>query len=210
VIASAGFPSSAQAQRTGSDDGAGSLQLTGYIGLLTPLSRLADQGDTLSLEFSTKASFAAEIDYWFSGSFGLSVVGGYSRPDLTVQAIITDAPPGTLPTPIKVGRADYWAGTANLMWRPILGGSATVLTPYFAVGAGVSRLSYPSGGFIELSGETRFVGTVAGGAHVEMSGPVYLRLDVRDYVSTFDTEPIRESKLQNDLTVSIGIGVELN
>jgi len=41
---------------------------------------------------------------------------------------------------------------------------------------------------------------------VELSKGWFVRLDVRDYISKLDTEPFAETKTQNDLVTSIGVG----
>jgi hypothetical protein len=42
------------------------------VGGYLPLAKLADSGDTLSAEFSTKVAFGLGLQYWF-GSFGVEV-----------------------------------------------------------------------------------------------------------------------------------------
>ncbi len=196
----------ALAQETGYE-AAATLDLTGYAGLLTPLARLADQGDTLSAEFSTKPAFGAELDYWLPSGLGIGMLVGYSRPDLTLQKADPDNPFGT--RSVGLGQTDAWFAMANVMYRPNLGGSAGVLKPYVGLGAGVISLSYPDQGEVVVEDETRFAGGLVGGAQLGVSGPVFARLDVRDYISSFDGEPFGESRLQNDIVISFGIGLRL-
>jgi outer membrane beta-barrel protein len=198
-----GGPAGAGAQET-DDERASGIELMGSIGALTPLARLADSGDTITAELSTRVAFGAELDYWF-GSFGIGVVGGYSNPELTIQ--IRQEDDIGFPLGVQLGAADYWTFTGNLMWRPQLSGSSTVVRPYFGVGAGVVSITYPqSDDFPDIESETRFAGTILGGAQVALSKGWFLRLDVRDYISQFNTEPFRESKMQHDLMTSFGIG----
>ncbi len=75
--------SSAQATSDPVQTGAG-FEVTGYVGVLLPLSTLADQGDTLKAELSTAISFGAGLDYWFSNGFGIGAFGSFAQPDLTV------------------------------------------------------------------------------------------------------------------------------
>jgi hypothetical protein len=172
IAATAVFPQSAAAQGV-EEEKTGGLELTGYIGLITPLARLADQGDTVTAELSTKVSFAAELDYWLESGLDL-------------------------------------AATANVMYRPNLGGAAAVLLPYFGLGAGVVSVGYPDVGDVVIQDESRFAGSIFGGAHIRFSGRWFVRLDLRNFTSKFDTEPFESSKLQNDFTSSVGVGVRFD
>lgn len=197
------LPSSGTAQEAEAESASG-FEITGSIGALTPLAKLADSGDTIRAEFSTKVAFAAELDYWF-GAFGIGVVGGYSTPELTLQ-IAPDDDIG-FPESIDLGSADYFTITGNLMWRPVLSGSATVVRPYLGVGAGLVSITYPqSDEFTGIADESRFAGSLFGGAHVSLSSGWFVRLDVRDYISSFDTEPFEQSKMQHDLVTTFALG----
>lgn len=197
------IPAGAGAQEA-EDETASGLELTGFVGALTPLAKLADSGDTIRAELSTKVAFAAELDYWL-GSFGIGVVGHYSNPELTIQIAPSDG--GDFPTALQLGGVDYFTLTGNLLWRPVLEGSAAVVRPYFGIGAGIASITYPtSEDYPEISDETRFTGSLVGGAQVALRRGWFVRLDIRDYISSFDTEPFRESKMQHDLVTSIGVG----
>jgi len=204
LLALAG-PASVSAQSVeGSADEAPSshgFEVAGYVGVLTPLSKLADSGDTLSAEFSTKVAAAVEVDYWF-GSFGIGVEGGFSDPDLTLQL----AQESGFPQSVKLGAANIWRAAANLMWRPVLGGSSAVARPYFGVGPGVVSVLYPASEDFTIEDETRIALSLVGGVQVELRSGWFVRLDVRDYISKLDTEPFAETKSQNDLTVKFGVG----
>ena len=68
-------------------------------------------------------------------------------------------------------------------------------------------ITYPQAeGFPEIESETRFTGTLLGGAHVALTKGWFIRLDIRDYISQFNTEPFQESKMQHDLVTSFGVG----
>ena len=196
-------PQGARAQEAESERSSG-FEALGLIGVMTPLAKLADSGDTIRAEFSTKVAFGAEADYWF-GNFGVGLIGGYSSPELTIQLVPTDSIGFT--QSIQLGSTDYWMVTGSLMWRPMLSGSSTIVRPYLGVGAGVVSITYPqSEDFPEIASETRFTGTLLGGAHVTLSKGWFARLDVRDYISQLNTEPFEESKMQHDLVTSFGVG----
>jgi len=194
-------PRGALAQNADDGRSPNGLEVTGYVGAYAPLSKLADSGDTLRAEFSTKVAFGLGLDYWF-GNFGVQVGGNYARPELTLQVIEAEG----FPTSVDLGTTDLWMASATVLWRPQLSGSATVVRPYLGAGPGVVKVLYPSSDDFDIQDETRFALTLAGGAHVEISKGWFARMDLRDYISKFDTEPFAESKTQHDLLVSFGIG----
>lgn len=182
-------------------ESASGFEFAGYVGLLTPLSKLAESGDTLSAEFSTKVAVAAELDYWF-GSFGIGLQGGFSDPQLTLQIAQDEG----FPTSVSLGDTDLWRAAANFMWRPTLRGSAVIARPYFGAGPGVVWVMYPENEDFTIEDETRFAISLVGGAQVEVRSGWFVRLDVRDYISKLDTEPFENTKTQHDLTITFGIG----
>lgn len=196
------IPSAATAQSADEEPSATGFELTGYIGALLPLAKLAESGDSLTAEFSTKVAFGLGLDYWF-GNFGIQVQGNYSNPTLTLQ-IIEDA--GSFPISVQLGDTDVWMAAANVLWRPELTGPAAVVRPYFGAGPAVVKIMYPKDGEFDIQDETRFAISLVGGAQVELSKGWFVRLDVRDYISKLDTEPFANTKTQNDLVTSIGVG----
>ena len=195
-------PTAALAQSADEERSPNGFELTGYLGAYLPLANLADSGDTLSAEFSTKVSFGLGLEYWF-GNFGIAVNGNYANPDLTIQ--IVDADVG-FPTSIALGATDLWTAAANVLWRPQLKGSASIVRPYFGAGPGVVKVMYPQDDDFNIQDETRFAISLVGGAQVELSKGWFVRLDVRDYISKLDTEPFAETRTQHDLFASIGVG----
>jgi opacity protein-like surface antigen len=195
------FPGAAMAQSADDETSASGFELTGYLGAYLPLAKLADSGDTLRAEFSTKVAFGLGLEYWF-GSFGIAVNGNYTNPDLTLQVVEVEG----FPTSISLGATELWMAAANVLWRPVLRGSASVVRPYFGAGPGVVKVMYPSDDAFDIQDETRFAISLVGGAQVELSKGWFVRLDVRDYISKFDTEPFAETRTQHDFLTSIGVG----
>jgi len=196
------LPTAALAQSEDEERSPNGFELTGYIGAYLPMAKLADSGDSLAAEFSTKVAFGLELDYWF-GNFGIALNGNYSNPNLTLQIIEDDV---GFPTSLDLGATDLWMAAANVMWRPLLKGSASIVRPYFGAGPGVVKVMYPKDREFDVEDETRFAISLLGGAQVEINSDWFVRLDVRDYISKFDTEPFAESKTQHDLFISIGVG----
>jgi opacity protein-like surface antigen len=205
IILALVVPTAALAQSADEERSSNGFELTGYLGAYLPLASLADSGDTLSAEFTTKVSFGLGLEYWF-GSFGIAVNGTYSNPDLTIQ--ILDPDDIGFSIPVNLGPSDLWMAAANVLWRPQLKGSSAVVRPYFGAGPAVVKVMYPSGGDldIDIQDETRVAISLVGGAQVELSKGWFVRLDVRDYISKLDTEPFAETKTQHDLFASIGVG----
>jgi opacity protein-like surface antigen len=196
------IPGAATAQSTDEEPSPDGFELTGYLGAYLPLANLADSGDTLSAEFSTKVSFGLGLEYWF-GSFGIAVNGNYANPDLTIQIFEDDV---GFPTSIALGATELWMAAVNVLWRPQLKGSASIVRPYFGAGPGVAMVNYPQDDDFDIEDETRFAISLVGGAQVELSKGWFVRLDVRDYISKLDTEPFAETRTQHDLFASIGVG----
>lgn len=191
--------------------GAG-LEITGYLGVLTPLSTLANQGDTLKAELTTAVSFALGLDYWFSGGFGIGAFGGFTQPEMTIF-LVEDA--GSFPSELKLGKVDYWYGVLTAMYRPNLGGNKAILRPYFLLGGGIkslgsSAIDLGDGETFSVESSTKPVLAVGAGAHLILSKSWFLRLDVRDLISQFDAEPFEDAKVQNDLFTSIGVGYAIH
>ncbi|MEJ2547988.1 MAG: hypothetical protein P8125_09245 [Gemmatimonadota bacterium] len=193
------------------------LELTGYFGVFTPLADLASAGDSLSLEFSTDIAFALGLDFWFPSGFGIGVLGGYSQPDMTVQRVLPPLGEG-LPTQTQefnLGGTDYLYGVATLMYRPNLQGSWGMVRPYFMAGGGVLYTGSATGtnadGSFSLTADsqTKPVGVVGLGGHILLGNSWFLRLEFRDYISSFSQDQFDDSKLQNDLVSSIGVGFNL-
>ncbi len=195
-------PATAAAQSAEEARSPNGFELTGYIGALLPLAKLADSGDSLTAEFSTKVAFGLGLEYWF-GSFGIAVNGNYANPDLTIQ-VIEDV--GSFPTSIALGSTDLWMAAANILWRPQLRGSASVVRPYFGAGPGITKVMYPTSDEFLVEDESRFAVSLVAGAQVELSKGWFVRLDLRDYISSLDTQPFDQKKTQHDLYISIGVG----
>jgi hypothetical protein len=189
----------AQAQESGSG-----LELTGYIGTVLPLSQLANQGDTIKAEISTKPVVGASLDYRFSGNWGVQVMGGFGKPELTVSAVDSGS---EFPVTINMGSVDFLHAEATILFRPQFTGAAAALLPYFGVGAGIRSLSFPDGSGFEDSDDVTLI--ITAGSHIQVSERVHLRLDIRDLVSSFESAGLDDSRLQNEFLINVGLGVGL-
>lgn len=185
-------------------DSDSNLELTGYFGAMLPLSKLANRDDMFKAELSTKTAFGASLDYWFGGSWGIQVMGGIAQPDLTVSTVDPDT---NFPLSVELGTVDFVHGEATILYRPQLTGAAAVLLPYFGVGVGMRKLNFPDESEFEDSDDVTFI--VTAGSHIRLGSRTFLRLDVRDLISSFDPGDLDESKLQNEVVLNIGLGIGL-
>jgi hypothetical protein len=193
------------------------FEITGYLGVLTPLADLASAGDSLSLEFSTDLAFGLGLEYWFASGLGIGVSGGYSQPEMTVQRVLPPVSPGlpTLTEELNLGGTDYVYGVATLMHRPNLQGSWGLVRPYFLAGGGVVHSGSATGTnedgdfSFTVESDTRPAGVIGVGGHILLGNSWFLRLEFRDYISSFSQDRFADSKLQNDLVSSIGVGLTL-
>lgn len=180
------------------------LELTGYTGVLLPMSVLGSLDETQQADLSTKPAFAAGLDVWFGGGFGLGIMGGIASPDLT----LTTADPEGGPADVaELGTVDYLHGEALLLWRPRISGSAAVLLPHVGAGAGIRKLGFDADSGFEDTTDAVLV--LAAGAQVRVSDRIHIRLDVRDLMSSFEGGPFESSDTQHDLFVHVGLGIGL-
>lgn len=206
VIAAAvlAFPAGAAAQAYQATVTPPTVEVTGYVGGIFPMSVLGSQGDTLKADHSTRPAFGASLEYWFGGGFGLGVAGGFASPDLALT--MADAGTGEQDV-VDLGTVDYLRGEALLLWRPQFTSSAAVLLPYVGAGAGIRRLDFEDGSGFEDGSDVTIVLNV--GTQIWVSEGVHLRLDVRDLISSYEGGPFESSDLQHDLFVQVGLGLGL-
>ena len=180
------------------------IEVTAYAGALLPLSPLADQGDSLKAELSTKPMFGASLDYWFGGGLGIGVMGGISKPALTVSTV--DQGTG-FPVTEDMGSVDYVHAEATIQYRPNLPGAASVMLPYVGIGAGIRNLSFPTEAGIEDVDDIVLV--ISAGGQIRLGERSHLRIDIRDLVSSFDAAVFDDSRRQHEVLLNVGVGLGL-
>lgn len=182
------------------------FEVTGFVSALAPLAKLVSNEGGASAELSSSAGLGAALGYFLPNGFGVGAWGVWVPADISVTAVDPDT---GFPSTSDLGDADYVAAVASLMYRPNLAGTVAVLQPFFSVGAGIRRLSLSAEDESVVNDATDFVGTVAAGADVDLSTSLALWLEVRDAISEFESEALELSTLQNDITISVGLGVRL-
>lgn len=173
-----------------------------FVGLVTPLAGLSSDPGSFATEIAPSLALGGTVTYWLGDRLGLAVQGFWAPARLSVRPTQF-----TGPIPNDLGGAEYLAGTVNVTYRLRPTGPASVLEPYFMAGAGVRSLDFDPIAERDVSDDTDPVGTVAAGADVAVSRTFVLRLEVRDLVSRFDATASGEATTQNDVVVTIGIGV---
>lgn len=87
---------------------------------------------------------------------------------------------------------------------------ASNLEPFLAVGAGAKRYDADDFDGEEMEAETDFMWNFGGGARIFLSENVAVRLEARNYMSSFDPEePGLDTKLQNDVLLTAGLSFVL-
>jgi len=177
------------------------FSIGGYLGSFFALAKLADSGDTINAEFSTKLSFGADVSYFFASGLGLSAKAVYSAPQLTIQRFDDDI---GFPQPFDLGKSDVFFLTGNVMYRPRLTGPAGQLLPFFGLGAGIKSMKFPTEEEFLFVDQTDVTLTIFAGAHIAIAKHWLLHFELRDYISKFDSEAF-ESRTQNDFFVEFGV-----
>jgi hypothetical protein len=147
------------------------FEITGYLGVFTPLSTLANQGDTLKAELTTAVTFSLGLDYWFSSGFGIGAFGGYTQPEMTIFLF---EEVGSFPDELNLGYVDYFYGVLTAMYRPNFSGNKAILRPYFLLGGGIqslgsSAIDLGDGEPFSVESSTKPVLAFGAGAHLILS-----------------------------------------
>lgn len=171
-------------------------------GALAPLAQLSSDPGSFATQVSSSATVGGTVGWWLPGGLGAGVQVLYAPAALN---ILPTAFQGPIPT--DLGDAGYLAATAEVRYRLVSGGPAGVLAPYVAVGGGIRHLSFDPIAQLDVQDATDPVGTAAIGVESKLMGPVALRLELRDYLSRFDSSASGDSRLQNDVLVTVGLGI---
>lgn len=178
------------------------LEIYAFGGALHPLANLTFDDGSFGTAVSPDVVLGAELTYWFTERLGIGVVGAFSPADL--QPVATQFQ-GAIPD--SLGSATYVAALGALTYRIASGGSARALEPYFSVGAGLRHIDTDPIAQPEAESSTDPALTVAGGIRVPVTGSLWMRGELRDIASTYESPTTGDSRIQNDITVSLGVGV---
>lgn len=202
LLAAGSFPAAAQSPaETEGRPTAGGPDVVGSAGFLAPLANLTRDPEFFASEVSSSFSAGGSLTYWLPGGLGFGVHGVWAPANLNALASeFTGAIPNDL------GGARYLAGTFNVLYRLDLGGAASIVEPYGALGAGVRDLSVDRIAREEVGDGTDPVLTGALGVRTSYTRNLFVQLEVRDLVSRFESAGTGERRLQNDVLVLVGLG----
>lgn len=199
-------PAGAQMAEEGDDAVAAptGLEIGAFVGWVSPLSNLTENPDA---EFATVVNpyvaFGAEAVYWFSHTLGIGAFGLFAPSEL--QA--TQALDPTAPT--DLGGANYITAVANVVYRIPVSGTASPVRPYFALGGGIRHLDLDEAQATEAASSTDPVATLAAGVRIPFSAGIALWSELRDVASYYESPITGDSKLQNDIAITVGVGTRI-
>lgn len=172
----------------------------GIAGVIQPLNNLTDNTGAYGIVMPPDVMMGGEATYWASSAVGIGVMGLYSPATLEGVSGGFGRGIGTL------GETEYLAGTVNLTFRLRSSGSAGALEPYFTMGGGLRQLKFYGDEVPKLSA-TDPMATAAIGVRVHLMSSLWFRGELRDMASYYISAATDESKLQNDIGVTIGFGI---
>lgn len=204
VLALAG-PSPVAAQMEEEDGGTfGVFDVAGFVGLLTPVANLTEDPESFATVIDPYLALGVDLTYWLSERFGIDVTGVYSPSELAVRSTQFQ---GAIPD--DLGDATFLAGTLSAVYRFRSSGSGSALEPYVAGGFGLKRVSVDEIAAPEVESTTDPAATLAAGIRTRIVERFTLRIEVRDFASYFESPTTGDSKLQNDVVVTVGVGAGL-
>lgn len=180
------------------------VEATAFAGVLAPLSRLTADPETFETEVSSSALFGGELAWWPRRRLGLVAQGAWAPAELGL--IPTDFT-GALPD--DLGDADYWAASLEARYRLPVPPEVDVVRPYVALGGGLRRLDVQPIASPEVTDATDPMATAAAGARVRVAPDAAIRFELRDRVTRFESPTGGDDRWQNDLAVTVGLGVGL-
>jgi len=195
-------PDGLRAQMEDSATPGSGFELFASVGALQPLSNLTENAGSFSTVITPNVTFGVEATLWMSDNFGIGLLGSYSPADLDILAGQFQ---GTVPS--DLGSIDYFAGLLNLTYRIRSSGSASTLEPYFTIGGGVRHVRLDQIAAPEAETSTDPAATIAVGIRVLVADGVWVRGELRDVASLYESPATGESIFQNDIAISFGLGI---
>lgn len=206
-----GIPSGARAQESGSpleeERGlaASRANLGLFVGALSPLNDLTTDPASFGTSIAVSPVLGADASFWLgAGRLGIGLQTLFGPGELQVEATEFQ---GAIPD--DLGDADAYAGTVTLLYRLLLSGAQGRIEPYFGLGAGVRHLAVDAIAEPEVEDSTDPLGTIAAGAHVWFARRLAIRFELRDHLLSFESPTTGDSRLQNDIAVTVGVATRI-
>lgn len=194
-------PSSLQAQQPLT------FTISEFGGVAMPTADLFDETfPDGTVRFSHETSFAvgARLGIWPSSRIGLEAEAAYLGSDVELSSYFPG--PGGWVVPIQeTQEAGVFVGSVSLVWA-IIRPPLEPLVLY--VSGGVGFISRGGDYFEDFEDTSDIAGVLGLGFKYRVSREVWLRADIKDYISGFKEEKWGEefdAQLQNDLLVTGGI-----
>lgn len=177
------------------------FDVAGFVGLLTPVANLTDDPESFATVIDPYVAMGLDVTYWLSDRFGLDVTGVYSPAELAAKGTQFQ---GAIPD--SLGNVTFLAGAVSAVYRFRSSGSASALEPYLAAGFGLKYVGVDEIARPEVESTTDPAATLAAGIRTRIVRGLALRIEVRDFASYFEAPTTGDSKLQNDVLVTVGVG----
>ena len=178
------------------------FELGAFVGWVSPLSNLTEN-PAFATVVNPYISFGAEAVYWLNRRFGIGAFGLFAPSELQATQVLDQT------APVDLGSANYITAVANVVYQIPVSGTATPVRPYFALGAGVRHLDLDKTQATEAASSTDPVATLAAGVRIPFSARIALWTELRDFASFFESPITGDSKLQNDIAITIGVGTRI-
>lgn len=200
--AAAQAPSGSDARQAATEGPGPALEAAAFAGVLTPLARLTADPQSFETEVSTSLLVGAEAAWWPRRRLGVAAQGAWAPARLSlVPTDFTGALPGEL------GGAEYVAGSVEVRYRLGMPPEVSTVRPYLALGGGIRRLDVDPIASPEVTDATDPMATAAAGARVRLGSRLDLRVEVRDRITVYGSPTGADDRLQNDMGVSVGLGL---
>ncbi len=181
-----------------------SIDVTAFFGWISPLSNLTEDPASFDTTISPYIAVGADAVYWLSRNLGVGVTGLWVPADLQIRPTEFQ---GAVPS--DLGDVTYLSALANVVYRIRVSGTSSPVEPYFALGAGVRHLSVDEIAKPEVDTATDLAASLAAGVRVAVWRGLVMRAEVRDVSSFFESPTTGDSRLQNDIAVTVGLGTRL-
>lgn len=178
------------------------LEVMAVGGAVAPLAQLTSDPETFATEVSTSLAYGGAVGYWVTPALGAGAHVLRAPAELNVEPTeFVGAVPNDL------GSADYLTAVAGLTYRLRLSGPAAIIQPYASLGGGLRRLEFDPIAERDVEDATDPVASAAAGVYIQFYGGSWLRLELRDYLSRFDSGVGAEARTQHEIAVTVGLGV---
>lgn len=197
---------SAAAQMTDEADEAPAVptfEIGAFVGWVSPLSNLTENPDAFATVVNPYVSFGAEAVYWVSRTVGIGAFGLFAPSELQATQLLDPT------APTDLGDATYITAVANVVYQIPVSGTATPVRPYFALGAGIRHLDLDETQATEAASSTDPVASLAAGVRIPFSAGIALWTELRDIASFYESPITGDSRLQNDIAITVGVGTRI-